>query len=337
MGIKDKNLIPLIYKDYGRSRGCGDSAKAFKKYIEEISNTESLNIKPLLIEVNDLPRWINTKFGNIQFKDLILFSICFIQNPEQRGFYDFIKTKKDVVFCKRVLDKEIDYIQNVYTIEKLGEDPSRHFPKFYGKFLYKEYRPGNRVEKIGEEIKIDINYCWYDRSDTSPIQSMVYNTIGLMLKLKGYSVESFGFKNDIPIEDVIKRNDVILYTAPDHLDPFPNTIFQAVINNLAVIELPNENTGVTDPGFQMIKDYFPHKVYSLEEWSKYITTDFKEFAEKNHNRNISNLERYSKVATGTVYQNPKNIGDYNKRMWWKLIEETTNRIKKHIIKVKKGL
>ena len=88
MSIKDKNLIPLIYKDYGRSRGCGDSVAAFKRYIEEISNKESLNIKPLIIEITDLPRWINTKFGIRPFKDLILFNICFIQNPEQRGFYD---------------------------------------------------------------------------------------------------------------------------------------------------------------------------------------------------------------------------------------------------------
>ena len=344
MSIKDKNLIPLIYKDYGRSRGCGDSVAAFKRYIEEISNKESLNIKPLIIEITDLPRWINTKFGIRPFKDLILFNICFIQNPEQRGFYDFIKTKKDIVFGKKVVDKNTDYIQNIEALKWLGEDFSRYFPKYYGD-VFVRYRSGKRTHIKCEP---DINYCWYNRSDTSPVQTSFYNMFidelvnnypykleNLLvggIETNNNFVQSFGYNNDIPVGDLFDKCDIILYTAPDHFDPFPNTIFHALINNLAVIEIVNPNTGKTDPGFQMLKEYFPHKVYSTTHWMQYVKNDFEDFSIYNTNQNIGNIRRFKNVVRNTIFKNTE-MEDYALHRFYCFVKETKDRLKRHILNI----
>ena len=322
-----KYIIPLIYKEYGRSRGCRDSAEAFAKYIEDIVNEESLNIRTQLIEVNDLVKYAR----NSHFKDRIIFNICFVQNPDQRLFYDLIKTPKDIVFCKEILDIKTDYIQDLKTVMWKDIPRHRYFPKYYSPVFNRNR--GKRVyqDPNGKWIA-NINYCWYNRVDTSPYQTSVYEAYCNLLKINDYKVEAFGFKNDVSIGEIFKRNDVILYTAPDHLDPFPNTIFQALVNNLAVIEIVNPNTGKTDPGFQTLKETFSHKVYSEAEWNEYMENGFWDFGMYNNNENISNHRRFNEFTIGSLnyYLTPE---EYAEKVLRLKTDETKYELKKRLLRI----
>lgn len=342
-----KYIITLIYKEYGRSRGCRDSAEAFAEYLEEIVNKESLKIETQLINVNNLRDFVFNK----SFKESILFNICFIQDPEQRGLYEVIKTRNDIVFCKDIIDKKTDYIQDFRTIIWKGVQPHRYFPKYYGTIYKRDRNSSKRVYYTftdNRQLNIDINYCWYNRKDISPTQTAFYNKfitelinnypvpLDNLLKdtdvTSNNFVQAFGYNNDSLLVDIFNKCDVILYTAPDHLDPFPNTIFQALVNNLAVIEIPNPNTGKTDPGFQALKEYFPHKVYSVDKWMEYTKTKFWHFGIYNENGNISSIARFEELTNGSInkFLLPE---EYAVKVFKSKLEETKSKIEKHVLKL----
>lgn len=253
--IRKEQIIPLIYKDFGRARGQIESAKYFKDLIEGMNHRFlGVNIKPLIVEVSE----IKDLYKNKEFREDLLFSFNFVQDLDARGLYPIIARKYDVCFSKMVPPAGFN---NEYAQAKLHSEivGMNYFPKYFlgpmreyrdlawswKKLYYKDTLP--------KQITIGIYY----RMDTCPIQSKVYKRFKMLFPDFKY-VEIGNEIDNLPhmeAEDFRNKIDMVLYTPPTHSDPWPNTIFECLASSIPVIFIHRKNQ-VIGSGIQELRMIF---------------------------------------------------------------------------------
>ena len=178
-------------------------------------------------------------------KAYVLPAFCMIQNPSHRGIYDTLRTKDDIVFCKGLASDSIetDYMHNM-----IGSNISKY--KFFPKYL--DYGlPGGqhnlKLQSLSEKVyrykkgyynenyKLPLTIAYYNRSDTCPNQTKRYKDyIEKIIKIYpniDFKVTSFGHGNDLEPHELallLNETDIVLYSEPDHIDSYPNTILNAI-------------------------------------------------------------------------------------------------------------
>jgi hypothetical protein len=175
---------------------------------------------------------------NISLKSL--FSFCMIQTPSHYGRYQLIKRKNDIVFGKGIDEEENTYLQCWHSANVLDKP---FFPKYYipiNMLDKKRLREKKEEQKKRSKLYKDgfvssLNIGYYNRSDTCPNQTQKYNKCieDLRIKYPGIylNIIQFGTGNDLKDDNLINtlnKIDIMLYTDPDKLDPYPNTILHSI-------------------------------------------------------------------------------------------------------------
>ena len=253
-------IIPLIYKDYGRMRGQIASVIAFERFFEEFHEKESyLGFQCLRVEVSE----IKELYKNKLFRDKILFSFNFVQDIEARGMYPLIARKHDICFSKENVKGKYPYeFVNEYAQTRMYSTNKgmKYFPKYF------RFTKEKSTKEILDSFHRLINFKpivigIYYRKDTCPIQAKVYDEI--LLKLKDASQIKFklyGLDNDIDLQNEKLDVDAFLYVHPNHKDPFPNIIFDALCNSIPIIRIvnyKNDSNIVGGSGIEMLAGLFP--------------------------------------------------------------------------------
>lgn len=252
-------IIPLIYKDYDRMRGQIASVIAFEKFFDELYERKAyLSFKYLRVEVNQIKKLYTNKV----FRDKILFSFNFIQDVSARGLYPLIARNHDICFSKEnIKGKHLGDFVNEYAQTKVWATNKnmKYFPKFFKfsqpKMAEEKLNSFNRLIKNSPDMVIGIYY----RKDTCPIQTKIYDDI--ILKLNGkIKFKLYGLDNDIDLQNEKLEVDAFIYTHPNHKDPFPNIIFDALSNSIPVLKIINEkvdNEFGLGSGIDMLSKMFP--------------------------------------------------------------------------------
>ena len=252
-------IIPLIYKDYGRMRGQIASVIAFEKFFNDFHERESyLSFQCMRVEVDE----IKELYKNKLFRDKILFSFNFVQDIEARGMYPLIARKHDICFSKENVKGKYpyefinEYAQTkVYSVNK----NMKYFPKYFSFTKRKSdeeiLASFDKLIKKSPDIVIGIYY----RKDTCPIQTKIYDEI--LLKLNGkIKFKLYGLGNDIDLQNEKLEVDAFLYAHPNHNDPFPNIIFDALCNSIPILRILNDKLDdnfVGGSGIGMLSKMFP--------------------------------------------------------------------------------
>lgn len=216
-------------------------------------------------------------------------SFCMIQNPSHRGAYDMIKKEDDIVFCKALESdsKDLDYISTMMGSISSG---FKFFPKYidYGLpgghhnlKLQGLYERINRYKKLyyNENYKMPLRIAYYDRSDVCPNQVTRYKDYIEKLEVLypdiEFKVTSFGHGNDLESHELallLNETDIVLYAEPDHIDPYPNTILNAISKLCMVICIGGGDEDKRN-GIEEIQEIFGSLVfYSLAEIFDSLTT-----------------------------------------------------------------
>ena len=231
----------------------------------------------------------------------ILFSFNMIQNPMQYGNYNFYQKQNDIKFGKGVGNKE--YIQALYPAAILNKE---FFPKYFlpspidffnihKKFLnlienYRKFQKNN-------DVKIPIKIGIYDREDICPNQSKQYDNFikNLPILFENFEIEFFKFGNNKPLDkfnfnDFLKDMDIVLYTEPDHFDPYPNTILQAISNGCLIYNLGDINSLKNDAnGIYELETLFPERFLNCySSWEDVEKKLF--FKNKNSSKEITRIK-----------------------------------------------
>ena len=252
-------IIPLIYKDYGRMRGQIASVIAFEKFFEEFHKNESyLSFQCMRVEVDE----IKELYKNKLFRDKILFSFNFVQDIEARGMYPLIARKHDICFSKENIKGKYPYdFTNEYAQTKVyaSNKNMKYFPKF---FRYSQRKNDDQILASFDKLikkSPDITVGIYYRKDTCPIQTKVYDEVLLQLNGK-IKFKLYGLDNDIDLQNEILDVDTFLYVHPNHKDPFPNIIFDALRSSIPILRILNDkidNDILGGSGIAMLEGMFP--------------------------------------------------------------------------------
>lgn len=252
-------IIPLIYKDYGRMRGQIASVIAFERFFEEFHKKESyLGFQCLRVEVSE----IKELYKNKLFRDKILFSFNFVQDIEARGMYPLIARKHDICFSKGNVKGKYPYeFVNEYAQTRVYSTNKnmKYFPKY---FKFSQKRSTDEIMASFDKLvgkKSDITMGIYYRKDTCPIQAKIYDEV--LLKMNGkIKFKLYGLDNDTDLQNEKLDVDVFLYVHPNHKDPFPNIIFDALCNSIPILRILNDkidNDIVGGSGIEMLAGLFP--------------------------------------------------------------------------------
>ena len=253
-------IIPLIYKDYGRMRGQIASVIAFERFFDEFHKKESyLSFQCLRVEVNE----IKELYKNKLFRDKILFSFNFVQDIETRGMYPLIARKYDICFSKGNVKGKYPYeFMNEYAQTRpysLNKN-MKYFPKF---FKFTQNRSNEEILASFDKLikkSPNITVGIYYRKDTCPYQTKIYDDI--LLRLNGkIKFKLYGLDNDIDLQNGKLDVDAFLYTHPNHKDPFPNIIFDAICNSIPIVRIIDEkidNDFIEGSGIKMLSGIFPN-------------------------------------------------------------------------------
>lgn len=252
-------VIPLIYKDYGRMRGQIASVIAFERFFEGFHEKDQyLSHKCLRVEVDE----IKELYKNKKFRDKILFSFNFIQDIEARGMYPLIARKHDICFSKGNVKGKYKYeFANEYaqTRPYSLNKGMKYFPKF---FNFTKKRENKEVEQSFNRLiskSKDITIGIYYRKDTCPVQAKIYDEIRFHNQHK-VKFKIYGSEHDENLEDKKLDVDVFLYVHPNHRDPFPNMIFDALCNSIPILVINNTNVNkefTNGSGIEMLSHLFP--------------------------------------------------------------------------------
>ena len=262
--------IPIVYKDFGRARGCDQSALA----LYDIINSVVENELKVHTNIKIIPEMVNVKkLTGKKFKDSnndILFKFCTIQTPSQRGTWELVANEKDICWAKNTKDGYIQAKQPAQYIEGTSS-PKKYFPKYFGL--------GTSIKRSIVFKKPVVNVGWYDRNDTCPKQSSVYKTFsGILLSKysKNVSISKIGYNSDLSKREMKKYFnglDVMLYTLPSHLDIWPNTIFHAIEAGVKICFIQDgkqmENPDFTN-GIYELKQLFPNSFINNYELSEIV-------------------------------------------------------------------
>ena len=253
----------------------------FYKNLKELGKLD-ISLRVADFDLNDI---FQRHKGMKRFKDkrnYILPSFCMIQNPSHRGAYDTVKKEDDIVFCKAL---ESDSINSDYISTMMGSTFSgfKFFPKYidYGLpgghhnlKLQGLYERVARYKKLhyNENYRMPLRIAFYNRSDVCPNQAKRYKDyiekIGELYPDISFKVTSFGHGNDLESHELallLNETDIVLYSEPDHIDPYPNTILNAISKLCMVICIDGGREDKRN-GIEEIREIFGSLVFdSLTE------------------------------------------------------------------------
>lgn len=266
-------------------------------YSELEALTKSLISKLKILDLNNIEidtRVVHEDWFKSNKDQNILFNFCMIQNPDHFGNYLLKMKDNDIVFFRgnnlsnlnayRMNDNL--YVQSMVSAKMSG---SKFFPKYMVENIPLKFI-GNKIENMYQRFKPStknnihrtIRLGYYDRSDTDPIQTKIYKDYINELKNNPlykdfeFKVTSFGSNDDIDRDKMnyilCNEIDIMLYTEPQIVDVYPNTIFQAIQNGCLILHIPNSSNafGLAN-GIEEMKIFFKNKfVYSLDEVFKYF-------------------------------------------------------------------
>ena len=337
------NPEAIYYSGYTLS----ELAKRFKNN-KNLLKKSKINIEVLLKEVSQ----INTK-------EEILFNFCMAQTPSQRGLYSIIQKENDIIFGKG--EGSHEYLQTFYSSFILD---AKFFPKYFLKFDNEilKYRDKNnrfllkrilkkrfsnalfnfeKASKLGEKIPLVIG--WYDRNDTSPLQTKKYQEFISRLSsfedFEKFQVEIIKFGSSEDNFYKLSMVDIMLYAEPDHFDPFPNMIFQLIYYGAFILDIDNNYSNQTRIDYNLPKginelfELFPDRFISGQIFKDYYNYIKKISKIKN------GLEKTSVInkEIEKIFLPTEMLVEYTKiRIFLKLEEEVNNYvIKNNLLPVKK--
>ena len=322
-------IVPLIYKDFGRTRGPIASVIAFERIFKEFEErSQFVNVKCIRVEVDE----IKDLYKNKLFRDKILFSFNFIQDIESRGMYPLIARKHDICFSKKNIKGKNPYdFVNEYAQTKpyATNTNMKFFPKYFSfskkrsattifnsfkklaKFTPLRLKPENGPLNEEDKLKIGIYY----RRDTCQIQANIYDTIIKRYK-DDFIFKLYGDENEVDLANETLDVDLFLYTHPSHLDPWPNIIFDALTNSIPIIRVVlsgnDEGKLFNSSGILFMQRIFP---------TMFMSVDFKLLGSLPLALRKYRFWRESDII-GAINHNSVTSGN--------LLRETKNAIAKHI-------
>ena len=278
-----KNIINIIYKDFGRSRGCKDSAVVFYNIIKSLP----FKVEPKLVEVDEY------KYDKNE-----LFKFCMVQTPAHRLKIEIFRKQNDIFFGKGLKEYEDDYIQSKYPAIY---NRKKFFPKYY----FKPYI-NTTDSKIKDSNNIVLGY--YNREDICPLQTKIYRDFIEETKNRypeiNFKIIEFGFGNDqIDINLLLREADIFLYTIPDHIDVYPNTVLQALYDQCYILFINESEFPDWSQGIYEIEDIF-------EKWFLYKDDGIEKYLKKincTKENNFLNLVSLSEKLSGLKLQTKNAI------------------------------